>query len=391
MDERVSFCQEANKGGFSVAELCRAYGVSRVTGHKWLRRYREAGVAGLADQSRARHTQPEAYSDDVRDLIIAGRVSHPTWGAKKLKPWLAKKHPRLDLPSLTTIESILRKANLVRARRRSRRLAGAIGGREGDDRVNGIWAVDFKGDFRQGDGKRCYPLTVTDSCSRYLLKCHALPSTKLEGTWKAFHALFTEYGVPERIRSDNGLPFASTGLGRLSQLSVYWMTLGIDLERTRPGKPQDNGRHERMHRTLAEETTRPPARTRIGQQRRFNQFRREFNEERPHEALEMRCPVDLYDPSTRAYEEQPYEYPGHFEVRRVTEAGQMTWRNHSVSVSKSLAGQDVGLVEIDDGVWKVSFRSLPLGRLIERQGRVRVEEVRPRRAGRPARRCSPCA
>jgi transposase InsO family protein len=391
MDERARFCQQAEDGDFSVAELCRAYEISRQTGYKWLDRYRDAGVAGLTDRSRARHTQSHEYPAKIRDLIVAARVKHPTWGAKKLRPWLAKKHPRLELPSLTTIESILRKANLVRERRRSRRLEGAVGVREGDDRVNGVWAVDFKGDFLQGDGRRCYPLTVTDSCSRYLLQCQALPSTGVEGTLKAFDTLFREYGVPERIRSDNGLPFASSGLARLSRVSVYWITLGIEVERTRPGKPQDNGRHERMHRTLAEETTRPPARTRVGQQRRFNRFRSEYNEERPHEALEMRCPGDLYEASDRPYEEQPYEYPGHHEVRRVSDAGQIYWRNEQISVTKSLAGQDVGLVEIDEGVWKVSFRMVPLGRLSSRRGRVQLEGVRPGRSGPPPRKCQPCA
>lgn len=378
MDDRARFCQEAEAGDVGIAELCRAFGISRVTGYKWLNRYEVGGVAALSDRSRARYTQPHAYPESIRELVVGARMKHPTWGAKKLRPWLAKRHPRADLPSVTTMETMLREAGLVRRRRRSRRLEGALGVRAGDDRANGVWAVDFKGQFRLGDRSYCYPLTATDSYSRYLLTCTALKSTKFEPAWKVFDRLFAEYGVPERIRSDNGAPFASVGVGRLSRLSVYWMSLGIELERTRPGHPQDNGRHERMHRTLKEDTTRPPAGTSRGQQRRFTRFQTEFNEERPHEALDMKCPCELYEPSSRPYAEAEFEYPGYWEQRKVNEAGQISWKKRLVFLSESLAGHRVGLVELDDGVWKVCFRQLPLGRLNERNGKPRIEAIRPR-------------
>ena len=251
--------------------------------------------------------------------------------------------------------------------------------------------MDFQGEFRLGDRTYCYPLTVTDSCSRFLLMCRALPSTRLSPVRKAFDELFRAFGVPERIRSDNGVPFASAGVGRLSRLSVYWMTLGIDVERTRPGHPQDNGRHERMHRTLAEETTRPPARTQRGQQRKFSRFRREYNEERPHEALEMRCPSELYEASKRECEVRPFEYPGHFEERTVMDAGQFSWNDRRVFLSSSLAGQRIGLVEVDAGVWAIRFRTFPLGQLIEHRGQVKVEAIRPGRRGSARRKRKPCA
>lgn len=390
MSERARFCQQAESGHFRVAELCCAYGISRVTGYKWLERYRDGGVANLADRSRARHTQSNAYPASVRELVVEARELHPNWGAKKIGPWLAKRHAGLSIPSCTTMETMLREAGLVRQRRRSRRLKGGLGVREGDGRVNGVWAVDFKGEFRLGNRTYCYPLTVTDSCSRFLLMCRALPSTKLAPVRQAFEALFGEFGLPDRIRSDNGVPFASAGVGRLSRLSVYWMTLGIEVERTRPGHPQDNGRHERMHRTLAEDTTRPPARTQRGQQRRFGRFRSEFNEERPHEALDMRCPSDVYEASERMCQEDPFEYPGHFEERMVSQTGQIWWNNKPVFLSSSLAGQRVGLEERDEGVWAISFRTLPLGRLLKRKGRVCVKPIEPGRTGRLHRRRKPC-
>jgi transposase InsO family protein len=369
---------EATAGDVPMAGLCRAFGISRVTGYKWLDRYGSGGVAALSDRSRARHTQPHAYPASIRELVIQARMEHPTWGGKKLRPWLAKRHPRVELPSVTTMETILREAKLVRRRRRSRRLEGPVGVRGGDDRPNGVWAVDFKGQFRLGDGSYCYPLTATDSCSRYLLTCTALRCTKFDPAWTVFDQLFAEYGVPERIRSDNGVPFASVGVGRLSRLSVYWMSLGIEVERTRPGKPQDNGRHERMHRTLKEDTTRPPAGTRRGQQRRFNRFRMTYNEERPHEALNMRCPAEFYEPSSRPYEVVEFQYPGHWEQRTVRNRGAIKWKDQEVFLSEALSGHHVGLVEIDDGVWQVCFRNLPLGRLIDRHAKPTFERIRPR-------------
>lgn len=376
MDERARFCQLAIEGDVSVAELCRTFGISRVTGYKWIGRYKSGGVAALADESRARHTQPHAYSQRICDMVIRARLKHPTWGAKKIRPWLMKRRPRTELPSVTTIETILRDAGLVRLHRRSRRFEGSLGDRVEPDRPNGVWSVDFKGEFRLGDGSYCYPLTVLDTHSRYLLNCTALCSTEFEPAWTAFHRLFAARGLPDRIRSDNGPPFTACGHGRVSRLSVFWMTLGIEVERTRPGCPQDNGRHERMHRTLKEDTTRPPRRTRLGQQRLFNAFQRTYNEERPHESLAMSCPCEFYKRSSRPYKQVPYEYPGHWEVRKVSPIGQIAWKGKHVFLSEALGGQHVGLVEVDDGLWKVSFRHLPLARLNDRKQPARMDKLR---------------
>lgn len=382
MDERCRFCHEFERGQVSLAELCRAFGISRPTGYKWLARFKADGVAALADRSRARLTQADAYPAAIREQVIRARRRHPTWGAAKLRVVLARHHPDLQLPSVTTMETMLRDAGLTRPRRRgSRRLHGAFGDPGHDDRPNGVWAVDYKGQFRLGDGSYCYPLTVTDSASRYLLGCVALTSTRYEPARQAFERLFDRYGVPEKIRSDNGSPFASTGVGRLSRLSVYWMTLGIDPHRIRPGKPQDNGRHERMHRTLKAETTRPPAKTRPGQQRRFDRFRREFNEVRPHEGLGMQCPADVYEPSTLAAMPRAHEYPGHWEQRLVNSCGRISWKKKLVFISESLVGQQVGLAEVDDGIWKVCFRHIALGRLDTRNKQPTFEMLRS--GGRP--------
>jgi len=388
MDERTRFCQLVTEGDLTITELCQSFGISRATGHKWLGRYEAGGVAALADQSRARHTQPDAYPKRIRNMVIHARAKHPTWGAKKIRPWLEKRHPQTDFPSLTTIETILRDVGLVRPQRRSRRFDGAMGSRSTTDHPNGIWSVDFKGQFRLGDGSYCYPLTILDSHSRYLLTCDALKSTEFELTKAAFHRLFSERGLPDRILSDNGSPFTACGYGRVSRLSAYWMTLGIEVERTRPGSPQDNGRHERMHRTLKEETARPPTNTKRGQQRRFNAFRRTYNEERPHEALDMKCPSEVYERSSRPYEEVVYEYPGHWEVRKVSTIGQISWKNRLYFLSEALIGHHVGLVEIDDGAWKVSFRQLPLAKLVNRKNGVRIESLLPLRKKN---KCKPCA
>lgn len=294
MDERSRFCLEFERGHVSMAELCRAFGISRPTGYKWLRRFEAGGVAALADRSRARRTQPYAYPASIRELVVQARKRHPTWGAAKLRVVLARHHPDVQLPSVTTMETILRDARLTQPRRRrSRRLHGAFGEPGCDDRPNGVWAVDYKGQFRLGDGSYCYPLTVTDSASRYLLGCVALTSTRYEPARQAFERLFDQYGVPEKIRSDNGSPFASTGVARLSRLSVYWMTLGIDPHRIRPGKPQDNGRHERMHRTLKAETTRPPATTRPGRRSLFAYIERFYNRTHRHSAIGDVSPIEV--------------------------------------------------------------------------------------------------
>jgi transposase InsO family protein len=316
----------------------------------------------------------------MRAVIIAAKRDHPTWGPKKLRPWLLRQNASLGLPSLTTMHTILKESNLVNAQgRRRHRLRGAMGTPfEGDDRANGVWTVDFKGQFKLRNGKYCFPLTVCDGFSRMLLCCEALPGVHWKPVRTAFEGLFETFGVPEFLRSDNGNPFASTGVGRLTQLSVWWLDQGIGLQRITPGKPQENGRHERMHRTLKAETARPPAHSMKGQQDRFDDFRDEYNEDRPNEALAQRAPSELYECSSRAYVAvgRGWEYPAHYETRRVKTHGEIRWRGETVFLSEPLRGRDVGLFETEADCWKVVYRDVLLGILDTRDpGTPRV--IRP--------------
>jgi putative transposase len=389
VEERFQFVQEAESGNWAITELCRVYGVSRKTGYKWLARYRTEGVQALEDRSRARRSQPHAVPDAIRQLVVESRRMHRTWGPKKLRPWLERHHPGIELPSLTTMATILRGARLVEPQRRGRRLKGGEGGLGGEDRPNGVWATDFKGEFRLGNGEYCYPLTVTDACSRYVLACRGQSGPRGKPVQEAFIQLFRTYGVPVHIRSDNGSPFASRGAGRLTKLAVFWIDQGIELQRIRPGCPQENGRHERMHLTLKRETACPPARTMPGQQRRFNVFRDYFNYDRPHEALGQTCPSEHYEASNRAYDPRPpkAEYPGHYVVRSVRTDGQIKFEGELIYLSQSLIGKRVGLLEIDEDRWRVYYRHHPLG-MMTREAREKGRE-RGRGRGRGRMRITP--
>ena len=376
-ERRLRFVEAAASGDWAMAELCRVYGVSRKTGYKWRARYERDGIAGLSDHKRARRTQDHAVADEIRELVVNARRQRPTWGPKKLRPWLERRHPEVVLPSLTTMGSILRDAKLVQPQRRRRCLTGGTGGLGGEDRPNGVWATDFKGEFRLGDRRMCYPLTVTDAHSRYLLACRGLSGTEWIPVKEAFVRLFRQYGVPEQIRSDNGTPFASRGAGRLTQLAAFWIDQGIRLQRITPGRPQENGRHERMHLTLKNETATPPARTMRGQQQRFNGFRGIFNDDRPHEALDQTCPAEHYEPSSRAYDPKPTaaEYPGHYVVRSIRSKGAIKWRGQEIFITTSLVGKPVGLVEIDEDRWRVYYRDHPLGTLDATTSEVRIRPI----------------
>jgi transposase InsO family protein len=351
-----------------VSDLCALYGISRKTGYKWIERYIEHGPDGLMELSHATHCASNRTAPEVEEALLAMRLRHPSWGAKKLLVKVAQRQPELALPHRSTVCEILSRNGLVAQKPRKR----AIGhpGRPSSEivRPNDCWSADFKGQFRTGDGVYCYPLTVTDNYSRYLLGCQALPGTLLEESRTVFTRLFKEYGLPQRIRTDNGVPFAAATLGRLSKLSVWWIKLGVMPELIEPGKPQQNGKHERMHKTLKDETTKPPAANSRAQQRKFNLFRCEYNDERPHEALDMRMPAQLYQASTRPMPSKLLspEYPDRFEVRYVSGNGGMRWRKQWVNVTSALIGEHVGLEEIDDGLWDVYFGPLKLGRLHER-------------------------
>jgi transposase InsO family protein len=359
VSERVRLV-ELVRCGVPVAEVARLLCISRKTAHKWLVRQEHEGRAGLADRSRARHTQPHATCAAVRGILIELRKE--TGAGPRQLLWLARKrYPKVALPAASTVSSILLKAGLVEPSCRTRRdsdLRGPIGPYRPATKPNEQWTVDFKGQFRLGDRSLCYPLTVQDDATRFLLCVDGHESTVAEGVLSSFRRIFKKHGVPERIHSDNGAPFASTGMGRLSRVSVEWMRQEIEVCRSRPGHPQDNPKHERMHRTLKAKTARPPGATPPSQQRRFGAFVHWMNEERGHEGIGMRAPGEVYRSSKREWQARPKdpEYPGHWEVRRPRSNGDIRLLGHDVFLSDALAGELVGLEEIDDGVWRASYR-----------------------------------
>jgi putative transposase len=375
MDQKTQFIADYLRRTLSITELCELYSVSRKTGYKWIERYLTSGPSGLEDRSRKPCSSPHQTPQHIVDAFIELRCRHPSWGAKKLLSILHNRHPSWALPGRSTVCDILRRHGLVPKKRPQRHI-----GHPGKPTTliaapNDVWSADFKGQFKTGDGLYCYPLTVADGYSRFLLGCQALSSTRVAEAKPVFTRLFKEFGLPKRIRTDNGVPFATNTLGRLSQLSAWWVRLGILPEFIEPGKPQQNGRHERMHRTLKAETTRPPARTRRAQQRKFDHFREEFNGQRPHEALDRRTPAACYEPSPRKMPNKPppLEYPDRFEVRYVSANGGIRWNHQWVNVSHVCVGEYVGLEEIDDGVWNVYFGPLKRGRLLERH--LRIEDA----------------
>ena len=381
MDQKTQFIADYLRDSLSVAELCDLYGISRKTGYKWIWRYIEEGGAGLQDRPRTPHSCPHRTPDHVVEAIIEARKLHPSWGAKKLLKILQNKHPRWAWPARSTTADILSRHGLVRKKRARRRIGHPGRPENSFSAPNDTWTADFKGHFKTKDGLYCYPLTVADAYSRYLLGCQSLYSTCVDDAKPVFRSLFKEYGLPKRIRTDNGVPFATNTLARLSRLSAWWVRLGILPELIEPGKPQQNGSHERMHKTLKAETTRPPAANRQSQQRKFNRFREEFNNERPHEALNLETPSSLYRPSPRLMPSrlQPLEYPDHFVVRYVSANGGIRWNSGWVCVSSTCIGEYVGLEEIDNGVWFVYFGPLRLGRLVEKHMRIEDELGRLRR------------
>lgn len=354
MEERGRFIADWLRGGApNLAALCRLYEISRKTGYKWVERFEAAGLAGLEDRSRAAHRQPRRIAVDIEKRLIAARRRHPTWGPKKLRAWLPEREPETAWPAASTIGEALKRAGLVRPCKRVRRLVEAPAGplREPAE-SNDVWTLDHKGRFRTGDGAACYPLTVVDGYSRFLLACEAHGGTSYEASRGSLERLFRERGLPRRVRSDNGSPFASTGAGRLSRLNVWWLKLEIEVERIEPGKPQQNGRHERLHRTLKAETARPPTQNRRAQQRRFDRFRAEYNEQRPHEALGQTPPA-----ATREYPRKLTDsgYPGYWERRRVRHDRRVKLGGRQYFLNEALRGELLGLVEVDEALWQVLF------------------------------------
>lgn len=349
-----------------MAELCREYRVSRKTGYKWVQRFLEGGIPALMDRSRAPLTRPNAVDDAMVDAIVAMKKRHPSWGPKKLRSLLYRDEPTLSWPSEATVARILKRRGLVAQKRRRRRTPVSEHPLAAAHEPNHVWCTDFKGKFRVGQ-RYCHPLTISDARSRFVLCCSDTGGERFEPTRDAFERTFREYGVPLRMRSDNGRPFASSAVGGLSRLSVWWLKLGILPERTRPGHPQDNGMHERMHRTLKADTAKPPRSTLELQQEAFDTWRDEFNHHRPHEALGMKTPAEVYQASPRPFPEEvgDPDYPDYFEVRRIKARGGFLFHKQELHLAAVLRGEAIGLEPIDDGLWQVWFGPIYLGLLTE--------------------------
>ena len=374
VEQRERFIRDHREALYPMVELCTRYGISRKTGYKWLARFEDAGRQGLADRSRAPHHCPHRISPEVAAVICAARRQHPSWGPAKLLAWLAPRQPALDLPAISTAGDLLARRGLVKKRRRRRHYQHPGVVPPTTTQPNDLWTADFKGHFRTRNGLYCYPLTIADQHTRYLLACHGLLSTKGHGVRPVFEQLFREYGLPRAIRTDNGVPFATCGIHGLSQLNVWWLRLGIQHQRILPASPHQNGAHERMHKTLKGEAIRPPRSTCATQQRAFNAFRHLYNEERPHAALGGRPPAAVYRASPRPYPGAlpPVEYPGHFIVKRVTNAGTIRLKKRLLFIANALKQHPVGLEEVDDGIWSIHFCHVLLGRVDERDYIIRA-------------------
>lgn len=362
MDQRVRFVLAASEEGAVMSEVCEAFGISRQTGYKWLGRHGAEGFEGLKDRSRAPHRHGRSREAGLVSDILALRERHG-WGPKKLRHKLGESRPDVGLPAASTIGDWLAKRGLTSKRRRRPRCPPYTQPFAAADQPNVVWTVDFKGWFRTGDGQRCDPLTMGDAFSRYLLRCQTVARPDHAHVRPVFEEAFCEFGLPQAIRSDNGPPFASTAAGGLSALSLWWIKLGIAPERIEPAKPQQNGRHERMHRTLKHDTAKPPAPTLAEQQARFDTFRRIFNSERPHEALDFQYPASLYRPSSRSYPCKLREpmYGDDCAVRRVRSNGEIKWAGDLIFVSQVLVGEPVGIDETEGGEWRVRYADVELG------------------------------
>jgi len=368
VDERLRLIFEAQTGESCFAELCRRYGISRKTGYKWLHRFEKFGESGLRDLSREPHSQPFKVSERIEELLVQERVRHPTWGPKKLVALLQRLHGIMSPPAVSTAGAILKRHGLVRPRRLRqcgvRRWPCSLKEPKGP---NDVWAADFKGWFRTRDGHRCDPLTVSDLYSRYLLKCDGLSRPTRNEVEPCFDSLFRDVGLPRAIRVDNGVPFGSRGAAGLSRLSVKWLRLGITVEYIEPGHPEQNGCHERMHRTLKAEATRPPKATLKEQQRRFDAWREEFNNLRPHESLGQTTPSETYEVPTRKFtgEIPDFTYPGNYETKRVKRNGYIKWRSRDVYIGEAFGESLVGFLYRPDEIMLVYAGNVLLGKMAD--------------------------
>src|SRR5947209_4825755 len=350
MDERVKFIAGLLDGE-KMAVLCRRFGISRKTGYKILNRYNSCGLEGLTDRSPRPYRHANQLPIKIETLIVQSKQERPHWGAPKIRERLARLYPDVHTPAISTVHAVLDRHGLVKSRKRRRHKASGTP-LSMSDQPNDLWCADYKGEFMLADRRYCYPLTITDFASRYLIACEALQTTKEAYAFTVFENAFKEFGLPSAIRTDNGVPFASpNALFNLSRLSVWWLRLGIMIERIKPGHPQQNGRHERMHLTLKLETTKPAAANLLQQQAKFDAFLEEFHNERPHEALAMKCPAEVYTASTKPYRgiAEPH-YPFHDKTVVVTNCGRLCLYRKKINLSVCLAGQAVGVKEVDDGI-----------------------------------------
>lgn len=364
VDERTRFVLEHDSEEYTMAELCRFYGIARKTGYEWVERYAAEGLAGLHDRRYGAGSHPNQTDSAIEEQILQLKYAHPSWGAKKLRGHLWAKKKGVQWPAVSTFGEILRRKGLSTPQRKRLRVPVYSQPFQEVEKANQVWCADFKGWFLTGKGERIDPLTVTDAHSRYLLRCQSVAKTDTEHVQAIFAAAFREYGLPQRIRTDNGAPFASRAIAGISRLSIYWMKLGIQPERIKPGHPEQNGRHERMHRTLKAETAKPPAANRRAQQEAFDRFRQQFNQERPHEALQQQTPASHYQSSPRVYPDRvpEPEYGSNMKPRRVYPDGTFFWKGTQIFISKSLGGESIAMAPIDDRYWDLHFATFPLAR-----------------------------
>jgi putative transposase len=370
MDERLRFVARLLDGE-KMAALCREFDISRKTGYKIFHRYKDCGLEGLTDRSRRPYRQANRLPFQLEKLIVALKKERPSWGAPKIRERLRRLHPDVRTPAISTVHAILDRHGLVKRRRKRRYKAqGTLLSRP--SQPNELWCADYKGEFMLADRRYCYPLTISDFASRYLFTCDALGTTKEVYAFTVFERAFKDFGLPKAIRTDNGVPFASAhALFGLSKLSVWWLRLGIHIERIKPGHPEQNGRHERMHLTLKNEATKPAAGNFLQQQAKFDDFINYYNTERPHQALGMKYPAELYTPSTRPYRGLTgLEYPFHDKTITVTQCGRICLGSRKINLSTVFAGQNVGIKEVADKIWLVSFMQYDLGFFDHETGRL---------------------
>jgi putative transposase len=363
MDEKIRFICKYEEGE-SMSELCRRFGISRETGYVWLRRFQQTGFDGLIEHSRAIHRHANQTPKDIEQMILELRQAHMRWGPRKLKRILERDEPGRTWPASSTIGSLLKREGLVVARKKRFRTAPYTEPLAHASAANRVWCADFKGWFRTADGERIDPLTISDAHSRFLLRCQAVEKTDTERVRAIFEAAFREFGMPQAIRTDNGPPFASRAIAGLSRLALWWIKLGITPERIEAGHPEQNGRHERMHRTMKQETADPPAANRRAQQRKMDHFREEYNHVRPHEALEMQTPAAIYHPSPRIFPARlpEPEYPSTMLVRSVRHHGNFRWKKDDIFLSEVFWGERIGLLPEDDRWFTIYFAEIPVAR-----------------------------